>query len=483
MTSSLPEFIRGNQRSYLRVACDRQTLEQGYEYHMYTRNEIQLLLPGTFRNMEGEEYLYFDISSRQSLDVLLQVKKLNRQMAQRLFSDILKLCGETDKYLLNLQKVSFRSRHIMYSQEKNNFRFLYNFSGQGDQWQQDLVQLAEMLVERLDYDDDALMEAIYHFYEFLMDNQETINLRGLAQAVLDAIGRSEVGDMKENMEAALSEDTPGRDRRKSGNVKSTDKKGRTGSAQAIPGREPPEAENRQGSKAGRGEIKKKKNKPEKSEEKRGEKPENSSSEQDASSAHEKYKKGLLIELLLLLAIDACSVFVIASDNIAVLFFQIAIAVICPVMIGRQLWYRQKEAAADRVREEEHQEKIAQEYREEFRTLLQTGESMEEGTQIITMEQVFPKLYSVYGRKPEYIEVMGHQLVGSQADLVQVCLNSPGVSRIHASLSRDQQGNSVLEDLNSTNGTWVNESRLSPRVPYILNRGDKVSFAGCDYIFR
>lgn len=109
--------------------------------------------------------------------------------------------------------------------------------------------------------------------------------------------------------------------------------------------------------------------------------------------------------------------------------------------------------------------------------------MEEGTQIITMEQVFPKLYSVYGRKPEYIEVMGHQLVGSQADLVQVCLNSPGVSRIHASLSRDQQGNSVLEDLNSTNGTWVNESRLSPRVPYILNRGDKVSFAGCDYIFR
>ncbi|MCD8069072.1 MAG: DUF6382 domain-containing protein [Lachnospiraceae bacterium] len=84
MTSSLPEFIRGNQRSYLRVACDRETLEQGYEYHMYTRNDIQLLLPGTFRNMEGEDCLYFDISSRQSLDVLLQVRKLNRKLAQRL---------------------------------------------------------------------------------------------------------------------------------------------------------------------------------------------------------------------------------------------------------------------------------------------------------------------------------------------------------------------------------------------------------------
>lgn len=109
--------------------------------------------------------------------------------------------------------------------------------------------------------------------------------------------------------------------------------------------------------------------------------------------------------------------------------------------------------------------------------------MMEGTQIIAMEEVFPKLYSVYGKEPEYIEVVGHQLVGSQEDLVQVCLHYTGVSRIHASLRRDQQGNSVLEDLNSTNGTWVNDSRLSPRVPYTLKRGDKVSFAGCDYIFR
>ncbi|MCD7806405.1 MAG: FHA domain-containing protein [Lachnospiraceae bacterium] len=444
MTSSLPEFIRGNQRSYLRVACDMQSLERGYEYSMYTRNDIQFLLPGTFRNMDGEEYLYFDISSRQSLDVLLQVKKMNRQMAQKLFSDILKLCSEMDKYLLNLQKVSFRSRHIMYSQEKGNFRFLYNFSGQGDQWQQDLVQLAETLVERLDYDDNELVEAVYHFYEFLMDNQETIHLKETAQAVLDAITEPEAGGNDTDM----GTEPP---RENESLMKSGQKPENTRSA------DPREKSRKQGKEK--------------------------TFKQGESAVCEKYKKGLLTEALLLLGADVCSVFIVTSDQIAVRIFQIAAAVICLLMIVRQLWYRKKEKEAKKASQKEKEKETAQEYREEFQTLLQTGEQMSDGTQIIAMEQVFPKLYSVYGREPEYIEIVGNQLVGAQADLVQVCLNSPGVSRIHASVRRDQQGNSILEDLNSTNGTWVNESRLSPRVPYVLNRGDKVSFAGCDYIFR
>ncbi|MCD7738998.1 MAG: DUF6382 domain-containing protein, partial [Lachnospiraceae bacterium] len=398
MISSLPEFIRGNQRSYLRVACDRETLEQGYEYHMYTRNDIQLLLPGTFRNMEGEDYLYFDISSRQSLDVLLQVKKLNRKLAQRLFSDILKLCGETDKYLLNLQKVSFRSRHIMYSQEKDNFRFLYNFSGQGDQWQQDLVQLGEMLAERLDYEDDVLMEAVYHFYEFLMDNQETIHLRELAQTVLNAIAESEPEECTADLETELPGKSASAESGWSyGDGRNTDKKRR------------PEKEEKE---------KKKDRLSESSKAPEREKRKRSTFRAEASPVHEKYKKGLLEEMLLLLAADVCSVFLVSSDNIAVLFFQIAAAVICPIMIGRQLWFRKKELAEKEAKEVKQQEIAREEYQEEFQALLQTGEETKGGTQIIMMEEVFPKLYSVYGREPEYIEVMGHQLVGSQADLVQ-----------------------------------------------------------------
>lgn len=38
------------------------------------------------------------------------------------------------------------------------------------------------------------------------------------------------------------------------------------------------------------------------------------------------------------------------------------------------------------------------------------------------------------------------------------INSPGVSREHAKLTRKADGSYILEDLNSTNGTFVNGQR-------------------------
>lgn len=48
----------------------------------------------------------------------------------------------------------------------------------------------------------------------------------------------------------------------------------------------------------------------------------------------------------------------------------------------------------------------------------------------------------------------------------------GVSRRHARVKVEGE-ECLLEDLNSTNGTWLNEKRLTPNAPYILNNGDQV----------
>lgn len=50
----------------------------------------------------------------------------------------------------------------------------------------------------------------------------------------------------------------------------------------------------------------------------------------------------------------------------------------------------------------------------------------------------------------------------------------GVSRIHASLIIGKDGVSLL-DLDSANGTLLNNRRLMPRVPYPVSDGDQVIF--------
>jgi pSer/pThr/pTyr-binding forkhead associated (FHA) protein len=50
----------------------------------------------------------------------------------------------------------------------------------------------------------------------------------------------------------------------------------------------------------------------------------------------------------------------------------------------------------------------------------------------------------------------------------------GVSRLHAKIQSVQEG-LVLIDLNSTNGTLLNNHLLPPQEPYPLNSGDEIRF--------
>ena len=50
----------------------------------------------------------------------------------------------------------------------------------------------------------------------------------------------------------------------------------------------------------------------------------------------------------------------------------------------------------------------------------------------------------------------------------------GVSRLHATIQTSHRG-VALVDMNSTNGTLLNNYRLPPELPYPLHNGDEVRF--------
>ncbi len=52
----------------------------------------------------------------------------------------------------------------------------------------------------------------------------------------------------------------------------------------------------------------------------------------------------------------------------------------------------------------------------------------------------------------------------------------GVSRAHAALRRYPTGDLALVDMESTNGTWLNSSRLAPNLPTVISNGARVVLA-------
>ncbi len=68
-------------------------------------------------------------------------------------------------------------------------------------------------------------------------------------------------------------------------------------------------------------------------------------------------------------------------------------------------------------------------------------------------------------------------IGTQRDKVDVPFKHERISRIHAQLIIDSEGNCILIDQGSTNGTFVNGQRIPPHLPTTLNGREEVSFGG------
>lgn len=94
--------------------------------------------------------------------------------------------------------------------------------------------------------------------------------------------------------------------------------------------------------------------------------------------------------------------------------------------------------------------------------------------------VFARMAPVHGGIAEPFELnRPTTLIGRGKDCTAV-VNDPSVSRIHAKFTHDPSGRVVLEDLRSSNGTYVNERRVDMQD---LQHGDRVRFGTVGYIFQ
>ena len=73
-------------------------------------------------------------------------------------------------------------------------------------------------------------------------------------------------------------------------------------------------------------------------------------------------------------------------------------------------------------------------------------------------------------------------IGKDREHMDFCLDYQGVSRCHARLERMGTGIGIV-DCGSTNGTYLNGTKLDSNRPYLLNDGDKLNLGICTYRFK
>lgn len=96
--------------------------------------------------------------------------------------------------------------------------------------------------------------------------------------------------------------------------------------------------------------------------------------------------------------------------------------------------------------------------------------LEGGSPVHRNNDLTPRLMVILGNEPgrTFPVAKGEFKVGRESSC-EFMLNDPSVSRVHACLSRTESGDVLIEDLESRNGTFINDKRINQKT--LIGHGD------------
>jgi|GEM_PF-2705226 len=118
-------YFSDSLQNYLVLACPEPKNQMGYQYRMLAVNTIRGLLPSSLRVIDGIQYLYYDITSRQDLQSLY----LNRYIPEQTWQNLLRCLARTGKtlarFLLDEKRLLLAPEFIYYDFGRDMFFFTY----------------------------------------------------------------------------------------------------------------------------------------------------------------------------------------------------------------------------------------------------------------------------------------------------------------------------------------------------------------------
>lgn len=132
--------------NYLIIRCPEDATE-GYQYRMLAVNRIRGLLPCSLRSIDGQTYLYYEITSRQSLAGKFDRRMISGQEMKKILYSITEMSKSLSDYLLDDRNLFMDPEYIFYDYEEEAYWFTY-FPEQQDEG--GLNRLMEYFADKID---------------------------------------------------------------------------------------------------------------------------------------------------------------------------------------------------------------------------------------------------------------------------------------------------------------------------------------------
>lgn len=160
------EYKRDLNHSYMVVQEDKEADSASYQIRMLQTNSINCLMACRMHKMNTHMLYYYDISSMQALKTLYEHQQIGYQALRLLFWQMLEVMEELDEYLLEPEGLLLRPDTVYFSAEPLKAQFCY-LPGNRFPIQEQMRELLEYLLPKMNHQEPEAVALGYGLYKEL----------------------------------------------------------------------------------------------------------------------------------------------------------------------------------------------------------------------------------------------------------------------------------------------------------------------------
>ncbi len=402
-----------------------QYTKEDYQIHMLMENQISGLLSMHGHYMDGMQEYYYDITSMKSMEQIYDSEFMNEGVILSILKALYGVVHELEKYLLDENCILLDTNCIYMDEESRTPYFCY-LPGNKKTIEASFCELSEYILHHLDQKDQKAVLLGYEIYR--QASQNNYSLESVLKKAFET--KTETTEKEVMPEKKIVQEKE--------NIPSVNYKEESDKRKSVEVKE---------------QKKRKSIKPEK--------------EKKQKHVKEKLPKRMIL-LSCLSVLIFTGIIVLIRIGILTATQGGGIAFLGVGIFGFALSEQKKEADAGKKETIKSTIKPTKDEKESNVTkVLWEGE-----------EEYQPRLSLIGMNSRDRMTIIlqnDSYLVGKHKSKVDICVNDPAVSRIHARITKDGD-DYYISDLNSTNGTFYNGRRLESGEKVKLELTDEITFA-------
>lgn len=175
------EYRRDLNHNYVILESTDEIDTNCYQVRMILSNDIRGFLPCSIRGVDGKTLFYYEITSRQSLKSLYEQKSVDYSLLVYLYEQIFQGLDCLKQFLLDTNDLVLLPELIFLDPETENVSLCF-LPGYGKDIRQSLRILTEYLLPKINHQNQEAVMAGYGLYRKIMDNH--INIESLKDTLL-----------------------------------------------------------------------------------------------------------------------------------------------------------------------------------------------------------------------------------------------------------------------------------------------------------